>query len=411
MKRVVVTGIGIISALGLDKDSTWEGLIEGKSGIKNISVFDTTDYTCKVAGEVRDFIPENYISKKEIKKMGRFAQFAIAASKMALEDAKLAVNEENENEIGVVVSSGIGGIEIMEKAHETLMEKGARKISPFTAPSMIVNMAAGNIAIEIGAKGPSKSITTACATGTNSIGDAYEMIRLGKAKVIVAGGAEASITPLSIASFCAAKTLSTAYNDTPERASRPFDKERDGFVMGEGAGVLILEDLDYALDRNAKIYAEIVGYGETNDAYHITSPAPGGEGAVRAMQIALNSAHISENEIKYINAHGTATAVNDCIETLAIKKVFGQAAKDLYVSSIKGAIGHSLGAAGGIEAAVTVLAVKEGIVPPTINYENKDEDCDLNYVPNNFIKANIEYAMSNSFGFGGHNSVLVFKKY
>ncbi len=411
MKRVVVTGIGIISALGSDKNSTWKGLIEGKSGIKNISAFDTTDYTCKVAGEVRDFIPENFISKKEIKKMGRFAMFAIAASKMALEDAKLAVNEENENEIGVVVSSGIGGIEIMEKAHETLMEKGARRISPFTVPSMIVNMAAGNIAIEIGAKGPSKSITTACATGTNSIGDAYDMIRLGKAKVIVAGGAEASITPLSIASFCAAKTLSTAYNDTPEIASRPFDKKRDGFVMGEGAGVLILEDLDYALARNAKIYAEIVGYGETNDAYHITSPAPGGEGAVRAMQIALNGAHISEDKINYINAHGTATAVNDFTETLAIKKVFGQAAKNLYISSIKGAIGHSLGAAGGIEAAVTALAIKEGIVPPTINYENKDEDCDLNYVPNSFVKADIEYAMSNSFGFGGHNSVLVFKKY
>lgn len=411
MKRVVVTGIGLITALGENTETTWKGIIEGKTGIKNITAFDTTDYPCKVAAEANSFLPEKYIVKKEIKKMGRFSQFAIAASKMAIEDASIIVNHENEHEIGIIISSGIGGIEIMENAYSVLKEKGVKKISPFTIPAMIANMAAGNVAIEIGAKGPSKSIVTACATGSNSIGDAFEMIKYGKAKIMLAGGTEACITPLSIAGFCATKTLATGYNDTPWKASRPFDAKRDGFVMGEGAGVLVLEDLDYALARNAKIYAEIVGYGETTDAYHITNPAPEGEGAVRAMKKAIDSALIKPSDIEYINAHGTATSVNDSTETMAIKRVFGENAYSIPVSSTKGATGHTLGAAGAIEAAISVLSIKNSIVPPTINYENYDPECDLNYVPNEAEKREIKYAMSNSFGFGGHNSVLIFRKY
>lgn len=411
MKRVAVTGIGLITALGEDTKTTWEGIIKGKTGIKNITAFDSTDYPCKVAAEANSFLPEKYIVKKEIKKMGRFSQFAIAASKMAIEDAGITVNYENEQEIGVIISSGIGGIEIMENAHSVLKEKGAKKLSPFTIPAMIANMAAGNVAIEIGAKGPSKSIVTACATGSNSIGDAFEMIKYGKAKIMLAGGTEACITPLAIAGFCATKTLSTGYNDTPRKASRPFDGKRDGFVMGEGAGVLVLEDLDYALARNAKIYAEIVGYGETTDAYHITNPAPEGEGAVKAMRKAIESALIKPSDIEYINAHGTATSVNDATETTAIKRVFGENAYSIPVSSTKGATGHTLGAAGAIEAAISVLSIKNSIVPPTINYENYDPECDLNYVPNEAEKREIKYAMSNSFGFGGHNSVLIFRKY
>lgn len=411
MKRVVITGIGLITALGNDAETTWNGIIEGKTGVRNIAVFDTDDYPCKVAAEVNNFSPEKYIAKKEIKKMGRFSQFAIAASKMAIDDAEITINAQNQYDVGVLISSGIGGIEIMENAHSILRDKGVKKISPFTIPAMIANMAAGNVAIEIGAKGPSKSIVTACATGSNSIGDAFEMIKHGRAKIMLAGGAEACITPLAIAGFCASKTLSTGYNDVPWKASRPFDAKRDGFVMGEGAGVLILEDLDSALERNAKIYAEVIGYGETTDAYHITNPAPEGEGASRAMKKAIESASIKPSDIEYINAHGTSTSVNDSTETIAIKKVFGESAYKIAVSSTKGAIGHTLGAAGAIEAAFSVLAIKNGMLPPTVNYENYDPECDLNYVPNKSEEKEIRYAMSNSFGFGGHNSVLIFKKY
>lgn len=411
MKRVVITGIGMITPLGETKNLSWEALINGESGIKNISYFDTTDFPCKVAGEARTFIAEKYIAKKEMKKMGRFTHFAVAAAKMAVEDSKLEINIQNDKDIGVIISSGIGGIEIMEESFTTLKEKGVKKVSPFTIPAMIENMATGVVAIELGAKGISKSIVTACATGSNSIGDAYETIKYEKAKVMIAGGTEACITPLAIAGFCAAKTLSTKYNETPQMASRPFDAERDGFVMGEGAAVLVLEELEHALGRSANIYAEIVGYGESNDAYHLTSPAPQGVGAVEAMNRALKFANILPESIDYINAHGTATKVNDATETAAFKGTFGKDINNISISSIKGAIGHTLGAAGAIEAAVTIMSIKSGIIPPTINYENFDEDCDLDYTANKSKTKDINYAMSTSFGFGGHNSVLIFKKF
>lgn len=410
MKRVVVTGIGLISSVGNNTEETWENIVEGKSGIKKITRFNTEDYPCKVAGEIRDFNPENYIEKKEIKKMGRFTQLALAATKMALSDSELIINKENEKEVGIIIGSGVGGMEIMEDSYNTLLNKGVKKVSPFTIPAMIENMASGVVAIYTGAKGINKSIVTACATGSNSIGDASEQIKLGKAKVMIAGGTEACITPLAIAGFSAAKTLATKYNETPEKASRPFDKERDGFVMGEGAGILILEDYEYAIKRNAKIYAEIIGYGESNDAYHLTTPHPEAEGAIEAINRALISANIDISKIDYINAHGTGTHANDVTETKAFKKIGGEYIKNISISSTKGATGHVLGATGAIEAGISILAIKNGIVPPTINLENRDEECDLDYTPNIAKKKNIDYAMSTSFGFGGHNSVLIFKK-
>lgn len=410
MKRVVVTGIGLISSIGNNTKETWENIIAGKSGIKKITRFNTEDYPCKVAGEIRDFNPEDYIEKKEIKKMGRFTQLALAATKLALSDSNLLINKENEKEVGIIIGSGVGGIEIMEDSYNTLLNKGVKKVSPFTIPAMIENMAAGVIAIHTGAKGINKSIVTACATGSNSIGDAYEQIKLGKAKVMIAGGTEACITPLAIAGFSAAKTLATKYNETPEKASRPFDKERDGFVMGEGAGILILEDYEYAIKRNAKVYAELIGYGESNDAYHLTTPHPEAEGAVEAISRALKNANIEISKVNYINAHGTGTTINDATETKAFKKIGGTFIHEISISSIKGAIGHTLGAAGAIEAGISVLAITNGIVPPTINPENKDDECDLDYTPNVAKNKNIDYAMSTSFGFGGHNSVLIFKK-
>ncbi|MBN1468974.1 MAG: beta-ketoacyl-ACP synthase II [Fusobacteriaceae bacterium] len=411
MKRVVITGIGLISSIGNNTKDTWKNIIEGKSGIKEITSFNTEDYPCKVAGEIRDFNPEDYIEKKEIKKMGRFTQLAVAAAKMALSDSELVINKENEKEVGIIIGSGVGGIEIMENSYNTLLNKGVKKVSPFTIPAMIGNMAAGVVAIYTGAKGINKSIVTACATGSNSIGDAFEQIKLGKANVMIVGGTEACITPLAIAGFSAAKTLATKYNDTPEKASRPFDKERDGFVMGEGAGILILEDYEYAIKRNAKIYAEIVGYGESNDAYHLTSPHPEAEGAIEAINRALISANIDISKIDYINAHGTGTHANDTTETKAFKKIAGEYIKNISISSTKGATGHVLGATGAIEAGLSILAIKNGIVPPTINLENKDEECNLDYTPNVAKIKNIDYVMSTSFGFGGHNSVLIFKKF
>lgn len=411
MKRVVVTGIGLISSVGKNTKETWENIVNGKSGIKKITKFDTTNYPCKVAGEITDFNPEDFIEKKEVKKMGRFTQFALAATKMALADSNLSIDNNNAKDVGIIIGTGVGGVEIIEDSCNTLSTRGVKKVSPFTIPAMIGNMASGVVAIHTGAKGINKSIVTACATGSNSIGDAFEQIKLGKAKVMIAGGTEACITPLAIAGFCASKTVATRYNDTPEKASRPFDKERDGFVMGEGAGILILEDLEYAKQRGAKIYAEIVGYGESNDAYHLTSPHPEAEGAIVAINRSLKCASINISSIDYINAHGTGTAANDSTETKAFKKVAGSLAKNISISSTKGATGHTLGAAGAIEAGISILAIKNGKVPPTINLENKDEECDLDYTPNVSKDKSINYAMSTSFGFGGHNSVLIFKKY
>lgn len=411
MRRVVVTGIGLVSAVGLTKDETWTNIKNGETGLGYIESFDTTDMPVKIAAEVKSFDPTNYgIEKKEIKKLARNTQFAIAATKMALEDAKFEITEANAEKVGVIVSSGIGGIEIFEEQHRALVEKGFKRISPFTIPAMICNMAAGNIGIYFGAKGINKAVVTACAAGTNSIGDSFESIKLGRAEVMIAGGTEGSITPFAINAFANMKALSTR-NDEPKTASRPFSEDRDGFVMGEGAGILILEELESAKKRGAKIYAEIIGYGETCDAYHITSPSEGGEGAARAFKMALDEAGVDYNTVDYINAHGTSTPANDKNETAAIKTVFGDHAKDLYVSSTKGATGHCLGAAGGVEGAFLALAISEGVIPPTINYGTPDPLCDLNYAPNKMVKKDIRVGMPSSLGFGGHNAVIAMKKY
>lgn len=411
LKRVVVTGVGLITSLGTGVEKSWNGLIEGKTGIDKITAFDCTDFPSKVAGEVKDFNPEDYIDKKEIKKLARYTQFAIAATKMALDDSGLVINEENAERVGVIVSSGIGGLEVLEEQHEKLLKDGPKRISPFMIPAMIENMGAGNVSIYFGTKGINKSVVTACASGTHSIGDAFEAIKAGRADAIIAGGTEACITPLGTGGFCALKALATKFNDTPEKASRPFNADRDGFVMGEGAGVVILEELESAKKRGAKIYAEMVGYGETGDAYHMTAPAPNGEGAARAIKMALAEGNIDITEVDYINAHGTSTPANDKNETAAIKTVFGEHAYKLHVSSTKGATGHALGGAGGMEGVIIALTIKNGIIPPTINYETPDPDCDLNYVPNSAIKKEVRVALSNSLGFGGHNGVIAMRKY
>lgn len=411
MNRVVVTGIGLITALGTGIEKSWKRIVAGETGVGRIESYDSTDMSVQIAAEVKDFDAVEFgIEKKEVKKLARNTQFAIAATKMALEDSKLVIDENNAEDIGVIVSSGIGGIEIFEAQHQTMMEKGVKRISPFTIPAMIANMASGNIGIYFGAKGPNKSVVTACAAGTHSVGDAFEMIKNGRAKVMIAGGTEASITPFAMNAFANMKALSTR-NDEPTKASRPFSADRDGFVMGEGAGILILEELEHAKARGAKIYAEVIGYGETCDAYHITAPADGGEGAARAFKMALKEGNIALEDVTYINAHGTSTPANDRNETAAIKSVFGEHAKDLMVSSTKGATGHGLGAAGGIEAVIIAKAISEGIVPPTINYDNPDAECDLNYVPNKAVEKEINVAMSSSLGFGGHNAVIAMKKF
>lgn len=411
MRRVVVTGVGLITALGTGTEKTWNAIKEGKTGLGLIESFDATDNPAKVAAEVKDFDPIEFgIEKKEIKKLARNAQFAIAASKMALEDSKLEITDANAERVGVIVSSGIGGIEILEQQHITMLNKGIRRISPFTIPAMIANMASGNVGIYLGAKGPNKALVTACAAGTHSIGDAFETIKYGKADAMVAGGTEACITQFAMNGFANMKALSTR-NDEPEKASRPFTADRDGFVMGEGAGVVILEELESAKARGAKIYAELVGYGETCDAYHITAPAEGGEGGARAIKMALEEAGVDITEVDYINAHGTSTPANDKNETASIKSVFGEHAYKLAVSSTKGATGHALGAAGGIEGAILALAIDEGVLPPTVNYDNPDPELDLNYVPNNVVKKEIRVGLSNSLGFGGHNAVIAMKKY
>jgi len=410
MRRVVITGLGAITPIGIGKDLFWQNLVAGKNGISRITAFDTTGFAAQIAGEIRDFDPSLYLEKKEARRLVRFIQFAVAASKLAVEDANLLITPENAPEIGVIIGSGIGGIGFLEEQARNLHEKGPGKLSPFTVPYMIVDMAAGYVSILLGAKGPNFCVVTACATGTNCIGEAFKTIQRGAAEAVIAGGAEAAITPLGIASFCAAGALS-ARNSEPERASRPFDKERNGFVMGEGAGSVILESLESAQKRGAKIYAEIIGYGASGDAAHITAPAPGGEGAVRAIRAALKDAGIKPEEIDYVNAHGTSTELNDKFETIALKTVFGEHARKLAISSNKSMIGHLLGASGAVEFIATVLSVINDIAPPTINYENPDPECDLDYVPNQARKMPIDTAITNSFGFGGHNAILVVKKF
>lgn len=409
--RVVITGIGAITPVGIGKEKFWNSLLEGKSGIEKTSRFDASEYTAQVAGEVRDFDPTEYIDKKEAKRMDRYTQFAVAATKLAFEDAKMDLEKEDRDRIGVIIGTGIGGIETLHSQYENLFAKGPSRVSPFFIPMMIGNMAAGQTSIAFGLQGPSSCVVTACATGTNSIGDAFRLIQRGEADAMVAGGTEACISPAAVAGFCSMKALCTDHNDDPAKASRPFDKTRSGFVMGEGAGVVILESLDHAIARGAHIYAEVVGYAYNSDAYHITSPSPGGVQAAKCMQKAIEDAELKPEEIDYINAHGTSTHLNDMTETAAIKTVFGKHAYDLSISSIKSMTGHLLGAAGGIECIATALTVENDIIPPTINYEVPDEELDLDYVPNKARKRVVNAALSNSLGFGGHNACVILKKY
>lgn len=410
MKRVAITGLGAITPIGMGKESFWNSLTQGKSGVGLITRFDTTDFDTKIGAEVKDFNPSDYMDKKEAKRMDRFTQYAVVGAKLALEDGKIDLDKLNLDKVGVVIGVGIGGMETMGTEFAKLGDRGPSRVSPLYIPMMISNMAPGQISMTFGFRGPTMTITTACASGTHAIGEAFRMIKSGNADMIVTGGAEASITPISLAGFCSMKALSTR-NDNPTKASRPFDKERDGFVMGEGAGILILEELNHALARGANIYGEIVGYGSTSDAFHITQPDPEAKGASRAMEMALNEAEADYHDIEYINAHGTSTYFNDKLETLAIKSVFKEHAKNINISSTKSMTGHLLGAAGGIEAIAAIMAIKEGVIPPTINYEYPDEECDLDYTPNFAVKRDINYALSNSLGFGGHNATVLFKKY
>lgn len=407
-RRVVVTGIGLVTPLGIGIEENWQALIEGRSGIGPITRFDVKDFSTKFAGEVKNFNPEDFLPKKEARKLDIFLQYALAASKMASEDAKLEVSDDESARAGAIMGCGLGGLSTIEAGHKVLLEAGPRKISPFFIPSLIGNMAPGLMSIRHNAKGPNLSIQTACAAGTHAIGIAFHMIRDGLIDVALTGGVEAVITPTGLGGFNAMKALSTR-NDAPEKASRPFDKERDGFVLSEGAAVLILEVLERALERGASIYAEVIGFGLTGDAYHMTAPAPEGDGAARCMEMALADAGIKPEDVDYINAHGTSTDLNDRFETVAIKRVFGERAYKIPVSSTKSMTGHLLGAAGGVEAAYTALTIQRGIIPPTINYEFPDPDCDLDYVPNVARKASVRIALSNSFGFGGTNATIIMK--
>ncbi|GGE51122.1 3-oxoacyl-[acyl-carrier-protein] synthase 2 [Pullulanibacillus camelliae] len=408
-RRVVVTGLGAVTPLGNDVETTWKNLIAGKNGVGKLTRIDAELFPAKVAGEIKDFDPTQFVSKKDARKMDRFAQYALAAAKMAVEDADLEINEANAHRVGVWIGSGIGGMETFETQHRIGLEKGFNRVSPFFVPMMIPDMASGQVSIHLGAKGINSCTVTACATGTNSIGDAFKAIARGDNDVIITGGTEAPLVSMAFAGFSSAKALS--FNPDPETASRPFDKNRDGFVMGEGSGILVLESLESAQARGARIYAEIVGYGATGDAYHLTAVEPGGSGAARSMKQALADAEISPEAIQYINAHGTSTALNDSNETQAVKTVFGEHAYKLAMSSTKSSIGHLLGASGGVEAIFSILAIQDGILPPTLHYETPDEACDLDVVPNEARQATVDYAMSNSLGFGGHNATLVFKKY
>lgn len=408
-KRVVITGMGALTPVGNNVNEFWASLIAGKGGVGLITRFDTSDHSSKIAAELKGFDIGDYIDPRDARRMDPFAQYAMAAAKMAMEDSGLEITPENAERVGVLVGSGIGGVATWEAQHRILLEKGPKKVSPFFVPMLIANMGSGQISITYGAKGPNTTVVTACTTGTNAIGDAFEIIKRGDADAMIAGGAEAAIYPLSCAGFCNAQAFSTR-NDEPERASRPFDAKRDGFVIGEGSGIVILEELEHAKARGANIRAEIIGYGMSGDAYHMTAPAPDGEGAARCINIALKDAGIKPEDVSYINAHGTSTTMNDKFETMAIKSVFGEYAYKVPISSTKSMTGHLLGAAGAIEAIACVRAMEEGIIPPTINYEFPDPECDLDYVPNVARKADLDIAISNSFGFGGHNATIVIKK-
>jgi len=409
-RKVVVTGIGVISPVGSGKDTFWQSLIEGKSGIDRIKSFDPHDFDSQVAGEVKDFDPEDFLPRKEYRRMDRFSQFAVCASLMAMEDASISLENLDRERAGVILGSGIGGIQTFEDQHQVLLTKGPGKVSAFFIPMMIVNMGAANVAIQLKLKGPNSCVSTACEASTHALGEALRIIQRGDADLMVAVGAEASITPLALAGFCAMKALST-HNDDPAKASRPFDRTRDGFVMAEGAAALILEEEERAKKRGAWIYAELKGYGSTCDAYHITAPDPEGEGAARSMKLAIEDACLALEDIDYINAHGTSTPLNDKVETLAIKKLFGERAYQIKISSTKSMTGHLLGGAGALEGAATVLAIYNSIIPPTINLDEKDPECDLDYTPHHALPLKIRNALSNSFGFGGHNGTLVFSRY
>ncbi|HBL37360.1 MAG TPA: beta-ketoacyl-[acyl-carrier-protein] synthase II [Firmicutes bacterium] len=409
-RRVVVTGLGVISPLGLEVDTFWRNIVAGKSGVSVLEAFDATEFDTKIAAEVKGFEPTNYFEKKDARHMDRFVQFAVVAAQQALADSNLTITAENAHEVGVITGSGIGGIKTIEEQAKRLLEKGPKRVSPFFIPMIIPDMAAGQISIYTGAQGPNLTAVTACASGAHAIGEAFRLIQYGDAEVMISGGTEAAITPLGMAGFTAAGALSKN-NDHPEQASRPFDAKRDGFVMGEGAGIIILEELEHALARGAKIYGELKGYGLSGDAYHITSPHPEGRGALKAMSMAVNDAGWATKDVDYINAHGTSTHQNDLFETKAIKQLFGEEACRLAVSSTKSMTGHLLGAAAGIEAVICLLTLQNGIIPPTINYEYADPECDLDYVPNQARQQEITRALSNSFGFGGHNATLAFAKY
>ena len=402
--------MGIVSPLGIGLEDNWAAICQGRSGIGPITKFDTTEYPCKIAGEVKNFDPSAYIDKKDLKKMDIFIQFALAAGTMAIKQSGLVIDESTADRVGVLVGSGLGGLQTIEKYHTMLLESGPKKVSPFFVPMLIVNLAPGQISIYFGCRGPNSSVVTACATGNHSIGEAFRIIQRGDADAMIAGGVESTITPLAVAGFCALKALSTR-NDEPQKASRPFEKNRDGFVMAEGAGILVLEDLEKAQQRNAAIFAEIIGFGCNADAYHITAPSPNGEGAAKCMQITLADAGLKPEDIDYINAHGTSTPMNDLSETIAMKTVFRDHIKKLPVSSTKSMTGHLLGAAGGVEAIFSLLAIRDSIIPPTINYEEPDPECDLDYVPNVARKKEVRIVMSNSFGFGGTNATLIFKRF
>ena len=408
-RRVVVTGVGLVSPLGVGTAVNWRALLAGESGIGPITRFDTTEYPSRIAGEVKGFNPLDYVDKKEVKKSDTFIHFALAASKFALEDSGLRIDEGNADRVGVVIGSGIGGLPLIEATHKILLEKGPSRVSPFFIPGQIVNLAAGQVSIHYGAKGPSTSPATACTTGLHAIGDAFRFIQADEADAVIAGGTEAVITPLAVAGFCAMRALSTR-NDEPEKASRPWDAQRDGFVMSEGCGIVVLEEMEAAKRRGAPIYAEVVGYGMSADAYHISAPHPEGDGAVRVMRVALRDAGLQPEQIGYINAHGTSTQLGDLSEVRAIKKVFGDHAYKLAVSSTKSSTGHLLGAAGGLETGILALAVREQILPPTINLDEPGEGCDLDFVPNQARKVDLEYAISNSFGFGGTNASIILKR-
>jgi 3-oxoacyl-[acyl-carrier-protein] synthase II len=410
-RRVVVTGLGVISPIGNSASSFWQSLVEGKNGIGRITLFDAANFDSQIAGQVKQFNPQDYeIPSKDLRRMEKFVQFAIAASKQAIEDAGLNLETENKDRIGVLIGSGIGSLHVVEEQHKVLLKSGPSRLSPFLIPMLIVNEAAGWVAIFFRLRGPNSCVATACATGSHAIGDAFKIVQRGDAEVMIAGGTESAITPMGLGGFCALRALSCR-NDQPEKASRPFDAQRDGFIMSEGAGIVVLESLEHARKRKADIYAEIIGYGMSCDAYHITAPDPDGRGASLAMQAALRDGRINPEGVDYINAHGTSTKLNDKVETMAIKKTLNTHAKKVMVSSIKSMIGHLLGAAGGVEFVASCLTIKNSVVPPTINYEYPDPECDLDYVPNSARKAEVRVAMSNSLGFGGHNATLVVKKF